>query len=405
MEKSAGNNLIKNILTIIFIGCAMTAGLWFFEKEHEQLTAILIVSGLIFLSLLFLAIKKDEKLSEHPVFSLTLLAAYLIMGIMLCFPNPAMSSLGLYFLLTIPVAGFSGLSFAMILLLGSFGIVSILEGSIVLINLMYAFFALISCFQIFDNVTGKALVKRFAVSTTVQAIITVLVYGINSDKNLLLQSVIVILLYLAALTVVALIKSNNVILWVAFDYGAEEEEPVKIGDVNKPLPELKAVLSLDELCEETNYYAVLLHERLPKNFGKSVRFANLCADVAAASGADAKLVFAIAFYKDLVKFKNETESTESYVNSLHIPDELKKALLRENSADWYPADFEEIIVYAANGINSTINYAKRNQLNVTNDKIIENTCTLLLKRGYARDCMISMSSFHRMKQGFLDKIN
>lgn len=404
MGKRTNNSLIGNIIAIIIIGCFMTVGLWFFERRHDQIEAVLLVSVLMLLSLLFLVIKKDEKLSEHPVFSLTLVVAYLFIGIILCFPNPTTESLGLYYLLMIPVAGLSGLSFSLVLLLGSFGIVSILDGLIDIVNIMYAFFALISCFQIFDNVTGKPLIKRFAVSTTVQAIIAVLVYGVSSDKNMLMKSIIVILLYLAALTVVGLIKSNNVILWVAFDYGTEDETPVNISEVKKPLPVLKSELSLDDLCKENNYYAVLLRERLPKHYGRSAKFANLCADVAAAAGADAKLVFSIAFYKELIKLKEESESTETYVNRLLIPDQLKKAIIRENSSNWHPADFEEIIVYAANGIISTMNYAKKNELDVSKEKIIDNTCTLLLKKGYARDCMISMSSFHRMKQGFLDNI-
>lgn len=405
MKKTVNKSLIVNIISIIFIGLAMTTGLVLFEKEQEQIAAIIIISVLMLLSLLFLAIKNEEKLSEHPLYSITLLVVYFIVGVMLCFPNSTLESIGFYYLLIIPVACFSGLPFAIVMLLGSFGIVSILEGTISLINLMYVFFAFISCFQIFDTITGKPLIKRFAVSTTVQAIIAVLVYGVISDKEVLALSILVIVLYLAIMTVAALIKSNNVILWIAFDYNAEDEIPVKIDDIKKPLPKTKTELTIDDLCQETNYYAVLLRERLPKSFGRSARFANLCADVASAAGADAKFVFAVAFYKELIKLKEETESVEAYVNKLLIPEKLKKALLRENSANWHPADFEEIVVYAANGITSTINYAKKNQLNVTNDKIIDNTCTLLLKKGYARDCMISMSSFHRMKQGFLENIN
>lgn len=404
MENASRKNLIETLAFITLIGGAMTFGLWFFEKDKQEIAAVMILSVLICVSLLFLVLRKYEKLSEHPVFSLILLTAYLIMGIMLCFPNSTMSAFGLFFIVVIPVAGFSGLSFSMFMLLGCFGIVSVLDGQINIENIMYALFALISCFQIYDGKKGRIFIKRFAVSTVIQAIITLLFYGICSDRSLVIHSVIVILLYLAVLTVIALIMSYNVAFWAVFDYGFEEETPIDNPEAVAALEKVEKELSLDVLCKEDNYYSEQLRIHLPKCFEKAKPFAELCSKAAGVAGADTKLVYSMAFYKDLVKLKAENESTQDYINKLLLPEKLKKALINENIPNWHPSDFEEIIVFVGFNIVSTLNYVKKNKLDVSAEKIVDNTCTLLLKKGYARDCMISMASFHRMKQGFSENV-
>ena len=85
-----------------------------------------------------------------------------------------------------------------------------------------------------------------------------------------------------------------------------------------------------------------------------------------------------------------------------IPERLKTDIIRENTQDFRPSDFEEIIAYAAHETVSAYLYLKKQRTEVDVREIVESVCTLLLRKGIVRDCLLSMSLFHRMKQGLCD---
>ena len=117
MEKAARKNIFVTAVLIAMVGAGITVLLYRFYKPEKLLFSPVSISVMLLLSLIFLLYRKAERIAEHPFFSWILVSAYIITGILLCFPNNYVYEYNLFYIVIVVVAGFTGLSFACMMLI------------------------------------------------------------------------------------------------------------------------------------------------------------------------------------------------------------------------------------------------------------------------------------------------
>ncbi len=405
MEQAVRKNLIVTASSIVIIGALLTLGMWFFFPDAPNRVGLAILSGMMCLCIIEQTKNKLERIAEHPIYSWILISAYTITAIMLCFPNTVVIKYALYFILVIPVASFLGSSFALTLILGILLIQTMLRGfSPELI--LQAFCALILCMQVSREQTKDDLKRSLAIIIVLQITLLLLFGTVRHTEGFFLDSCIMFGLFdlIAVLTLFA--KNNDRFLWDVFDYNLFGENQENKADQKLTLDSDKdiAVYSLADLSKEDATYKKLLEQDIPKIAARELNTANLARKVAGIAGADTEFVYCACLYRSLLKLKPEDSTSVDFAATLKLPDRLKSFILKSENKGWKPANFEEIIVYTASELISTYNYFKKQNSEVTAEQIIESVCTLVLKKGFVRDCLLSMSLFHKMKQGFVDNL-
>ncbi len=388
---------------LLVIGAVMTFEIFRFFKPENLLASPVTVSALFAVGMIVVLLRNPERIAEHPLFSWILVSAYIICGIMLCFPNDIVDAHYLYYATAIVVAGLSGIPFSLVMILGCFGIVATGYG----VDLPLVLFTLLSLLTAL-NFTAKAeradFMRQTAALFAIEAVLVLLLRSFTGDESLLLKGLIVLGLFLVITVAVYLISSKDVILWSAFDYSIfDEEESPKTEAVSEE-DENVTEYTITQLCEESAYYFRRMKARLPKTADRDLKTALLARKVAGYAGADLELVQAALMYRNIFKLA-ESDDKEAYLNSLKIPDRLKTMIRRENSADFRPSGFEEIIVYATFETVAAYHYFVSKNKAFAVDTIVDSICKLLLTKGIVRDSMLSMSMFHRMKQGLIDYFN
>ncbi|MBO7401491.1 MAG: hypothetical protein J6U10_00715 [Lachnospiraceae bacterium] len=400
MEKAARKNIFVTAVLLTVIGACITFLLYRFY-ESEKLLGPWTVSLMLLLSVVFLLYRKSERITEHPFFSWILVSAYLITGILLCFPNVYVSEYRLHYLVLVVVAGFIGLSFSLMMLLGTF-LILLMTAGLTLDAVLIALLTLITMLNVASEREKNDLFRQTIGVFAVEAVMVLLTGKFLNSTDTLLKGFMIILLYFILSMIVFLIRSNNVLVWSAFNYSMfdEEEKPAEL--VPEEEKEILREYTIAELCSlETAYYKKL-KARFPKTCDRDTKTGAYARKVAGYAGADIELVQCACTYRNLTKLCTENTDKESFIKGLMIPERLKTVIIRENTQDFRPSDFEEIIAYAAHETVSAYLYLKKQRTEVDVREIVESVCTLLLRKGIVRDCLLSMSLFHRMKQGLCD---
>jgi len=411
MEEAVQKNIKITAISLLVAGLLFTLGMWLLYPDLPGRGGMTLLCGLFCLCILILAGRKADHIAENPIYSWILLSVYVIISIMLCFPNHFVIKYGLCFVMVIPLAAFLGKTLAGAFILGILLLQTILLG----INtelFLQAFCVALPCLQTSFEKEKKEALKSILISLIIDSILVLLYGSVKPEDGFYLRALIMLAIVFTVALMVLLVKLRGKYLWEAFDYSffEEPESPVKVEraeEINRIDLDADTDIicySYEELCREDNTYRLALKQSLPNTYARELKAAELAKRVAGLVGADSEFVYCAVLYRKLLKFKPEESSAEAFVEKLKLTDKLKAYILKSAVSGWRPSNFEEIIAYTSCELISAYYYFKKQKAEVSAAQIAESVCTLLLKKGIVRDCLLSMSLFHKMKQSFMDNL-
>jgi hypothetical protein len=404
MGSAARKNIIVTAVLLLITGMLATEEMYRFYKPSNLLFSASTVSLIMVFALLFLLFRKAGRIAEHPVFSWVLVSCYLITAVVLLFPNTYIDRYYLYFLGAVIVSGFNGADFGITLLMGTFGIVLIQNGASFGL-LVTGFLSFVSVINAASNKKMSDFLKTSAGTAVIEGVLVLLTGMYLKDRSFYITGGALILLYTLISVFICYLRSQDTLIWDAFNYSIFEEEEVPAAVTAEAVTvNGSRVFTIQELCDTENVLFASLQSKLPRTADRDMKTSFLAREVAGNTGADLELVQCACLYRNIGRLfndKNVGKDGETF-EDLNIPANLKALILKESSDQFRPANFEEIIVYTVCETVNAFYYFRKQKADFTVEQLVESICKLLLQKGVVRDCMLPMSLFHRMKQAITE---
>ena len=425
MNTNTGNIAYRLSGILAALGAVTIILLYLFEGDiGGTLLYQAIASGVFCVFLIYVCLINSVTLAQQPLSIYIVLGFYLIICLLLCFPNSYMEKFALIYLIAVPVACFFGFRHALIIILSAailniYGNVSIGRAEIqhIAYILVAAFAAskikykgqdLLAAFAAFISQWVLLLVARNVVTPDIGSFFTDL--GIVTVNSLTIP----VIYRLAVLKETGqVITEENDAAEIVIEQEAEEMIPafsISFHE-NSALQEEAVTLvqtlqtpvlpgypmDISDLISEDCVILKSMKECAPRAFERALEIAAFARRIAYKFGANSDLVYAAALYHDVERIYKEEPGAP-----VVLPEYLYTIVKRQNEKQ-PPISIEELIVLLSNHVLAIYHYMEKNNSTISISKVIENIFNLQLKKGNIMSAGISMSVYHKMKQEFTNE--
>lgn len=411
MELQSKKTLVISSGFLLGIDALFIVAFILFEGGSTRIISSLITSVLLCVTLVFFLFYYGYSFRSQPGLSWLLIGIYLLANIMLCFPNPVVTDLSLYYIILLPIAGFLNLRFSLIMLFGFFATYALLEGRLTMTEILHVSYCLISCVLINGTRERKQPVQRILLGLILQLILLFLCINV---KNIVISP------YTEGFILLIITCVSILTVWMGIREQSLTTQEESIMDESLPdIPNVELQLTKVPVYEPSKPYGILylvrkdseLLVQMKKKSGKSMERSQEIADfarhMAFRVGADCDLTYAIALYHDYGRImQKENDVGASQINFLvetGFPETLAHSINQQNDGNELPTSLEALIVMISNNIVTMYHFIRKSEKNVSIRKLIENTFQMHLKKGTIRTSGISMSMYHKLRQEFINE--
>lgn len=365
-----------------------------------------ITSGVFCVFLIHLVIVHSDMVYQ-PFSAYVVTGFYLIVSLLLCFPNRYADDFAIMYLIAIPIAVFYGFRYSLVAITASYVFMSFSTVGCSALEIQHVIYVLIVC------ATGSGIMQKGAdVISAVSALILqgiVLLLSVNlsiADVSIIISEVIVLVLNsLTVLVVYRLVQLNELIPDTSDAAEAHEMLPINVSEAaNEPVKKEEIPIDYSRFPFELEYLvsdecevAERINAVAPRAFSRAKESACFARRVSIKFGANSDLVYAAALYHDIAKIYTSAPTADDM-----FPEYLYLMIKRQNEKQ-LPTSMEELIVLLSNHLLAIHHYMEKNDSNISISKVIENIFNLQLKKGSIMSAGISMSLYHRMKQEFTNE--
>ena len=365
-----------------------------------------ITSGVFCVFLIYMVIVHSDTVHQpFPAYVIT--GFYLIVSLILCFPNRYADDFGIMYLIAIPIAVFYGFRYSLVAITAAYVFLCFSAVGNSAIELQHVIYAVIVC------AAGSCIRKKGTdVISAVTALILqgiVLLLSVNlsvAEVSVVFSEVLVIFLNsLTVFVVYRLVRLNELIPEVSDVVEADEtitdnsvgQMHVPITAEEQPIDYSRFPFDLSYLVSEECEVAERINAVAPRAFYRAKEIADFARRVSVKFAVNSDLVYAAALYHDIAKIYVSAPTAD-----VILPECLYLMIKRQNEKQ-LPTSTEELIVLLSNHLLAIHHYMEKNASDISISKVIENIFNLQLKKGSIMSAGISMSLYHKMKQEFTNE--
>lgn len=425
MNTNTGSIVYRLTGILAALGAMTIILLYLFEGNiGGTLLYLAIASGVFCVFLIYTIIINARSLIQQPFSIYIVVGFYLIVCLLLCFPNRYMEEWALIYLIAVPIACFYGFRHAVVVILCATVLSVYSIGEIGRVEIQHIAYILIAALAASGKKQiGMDLLAAFAAFVSQGILLLVSRNVIAADTSSFLMEFGIVLINSFAIPVVyrlAALKETGqgaAEEKMAEETGTEqtEEQPVPVVTI---LPSESAVLQeetaaitqtvqnpmmygypmdISYLISEECVILKSMKEFAPRAFNRAMEIAAFARSISYKFGANSDLVYAAALYHDVERIYKEEPGA-----AVVLPEYLYTIVKRQNEKQ-PPISIEELIVLLSNHVLAIYHYMEKNNANISISKVIDNIFNLQLKKGNIMSVGISMSVYHKMKQEFTNE--
>ena len=372
-----------------------------------------ITAGVLCVFLIYTIIIFSKNLVRQPFSAYVVVGLFLIICLLLCFPNQYVDEFAVIYLIATPLACYFGIRYALVGIL-AVTLFATFDGGINATDIQHACYALITAIAASGKLSNGEDIISGLIAFVLQGILLLLSRSsIASDSIQLIKEITVMVLNSLSIPVVyrlSVIKEAPASMDA--DFAPEQVVPTasSAGTVKSGFSgEAVALCEVQEseTYDEAGYpYTIAylisdecrvlkaMRECAPRAFDRALEIATFARSMAYKFGANSDLVYAAALYHDVDRiYKAEPGA------AVVLPEYLYTIVKRQNEKQ-SPVSMEEMIVLLSNHVLAIYHYMEKNNTTISISKVIENIFNLQLKKGSIMSAGISMSMYHKMKQEF-----
>ena len=396
-----------SILAVIY--AALLLVLYLFEGNiGGRLLYPAITSGVFCAFLIYMILMNSEITQRQAFSSLFVSGCYLIICLLICFPNQIIYDYALLYLVALPIAVFYGFRYAFVTISAVFVLMLFNGGYHPFFELQHAMYALIVCVLINAKRKNRQGFLTVLIALILQGILLLVSGKMNaySTKQFIQETVIIAINSI----VIPLIYRLSVLQEQSALLGEEAEELCDAVETNE-MPHQDTVgvpkathavvidysrypFELSYLVQKDCEVAKRFQENAPRAFLRASETADFARKMAYCFGANSDLVYAAALYHDIERIYKDAPSAQ-----VILPEYLYNMIQRQIEKQ-APQSMEELIVLLSNHVLTIHHYMQKNDSKISVEKVIENIFNLQLKKGHIISAGISMSQYHRMRNEF-----
>lgn len=423
MNTNVGS-IVQKLIGILVAFCAMTIILLYLFEGNigGKLLYPAIASGVFCVFLIYSILINSKSLTQQP-FGIYLIAGfYLIVCLLLCFPNPYMESIALIYLIAVPVSYFLGFRHAVVIIFCTAVLSN--TGGISRTEIQHIGYILIAAATASGKKQNGLDIWSAITAFLLQGILLLLSKSsVAADAPDLLTELIIVLCNSITIPLVYRLASlketaqnididieaeKDSVLSVAeaipgVDIIVKEESVQEDGSVsgNLILPlaagSLRYPLELSYLINDDCVILKSMNDFAPRAVERAKEIASFAREIAYKFGVNSDLVYAAAIYHDVERIYKGEPGPE-----VVLPEYLYTIVKRQNDKQ-APASIEELIVLLSNNVLAIYHYIEKKHPQISVSKVIDNLFAHHLKNGNIMTAGISMSAYHKMRQEFTNE--
>lgn len=161
----------------------------------------------------------------------------------------------------------------------------------------------------------------------------------------------------------------------------------------------------DELCNEEFNAIKSYKEKAIASYEHSVSVSELACIAASKVDADIGIIRVGSMYHEIGKSENPADYVNEGIlicDKHGLPDYVKDIITEHCLKIRNPQSIESAIIMLADSIINSIDYARANNQNIDNKKVIENVIKVRLDSGALDDCNITVEKLNKIKKAFLN---
>jgi len=415
---------VAQMLTGILIAfCAMTIILLYLFEGNigGTLRYQAITSGVFCVYLIYAILICSKGFAQRPFRAYLVAGFYLIVCLLLSFPNRYLEKYALIYLIVIPIACFFGFRHAIVVVLSTATLSIYSAGGIERGEVLHIIYVVIAAL----TASGKKYIKKDILSAVVAFIL---------QATILLLSKSTLAMDLPSfLTEIGIIAVNSITIPVVYrldqlkesgqlaeetmpeetkivqmdgtvdnseivvSESAESQKNVSVVPQGKKDIRLDYPLNLSYLVSEECEILKSMIDFAPRAVERAREIASFARQIAYKFGANSDLVYAAAIYHDVERIYKGEPGAE-----VVLPEYLYTIIKRQNEKQ-PPTSMEELIVLLSNNVLAIYHYMEKKHPQVSVAKVIDNLFAHQLKNGIIMSAGISMSVYHKLKQEFMSE--
>ena len=364
-----------------------------------------ITSGVFCVFLIHMVIAHSYMVHQ-PFSAYVVTGFYLIVSLLLCFPNRYVDDFAIMYLIAIPIAVFYGFRYSLVAITASYVFMSFSAAGSSALEIQHVIYAVIVCAAGSGIVQKGADIIAAVFALILQGIVLLLSVNISAAyiSVIFSETIVIVLNSLTVLIVYRFVQLNELVPDMD---GIEAEEILSDNDTEMitesvkkeeiPIDYSRFPFELSYLVSDECEVAERINSVAPRAFSRAKEIACFAKRVSVKFGANSDLVYAAALYHDIAKIYTSAPTADDI-----FPEYLHLMIKRQNEKQ-LPTSMEELIVLLSNHLLAIHHYMEKNGSDISISKVIENIFNLQLKKGSIMSAGISMSLYHRMKQEFTNE--
>lgn len=371
-----------------------------------------IVSGVFCVFLIHMVTIHSDKTVQQPFSAYLIAGFYLIISLLLCFPNRYVDDFAILYLIAIPIAVFYGFRYSLVAITAAYVIMAFSGSGSHVWEIQHAVYAVIACAACAGIKQKGTDVTAALIALILQAIVLMLSGSFwTADNNrFVIEAVVIFLNSIIILFVYRFVQMNVMLqdmpeaVTDATDVCIGNGAP-QVSETQQDLPKKEKIqidysklpFELSYLAGEGCEVAKQLKSVAPRAYVRALEAANFARRVSYKFGVNSDLVYTAALYHDIDKIYTGLPTSDTM-----FPECLYRMIKRQNEKQ-LPISVEELIVLLSNHLLAIHHYMEKNSSDISISKVIENIFNLQLKKGSIMSAGISMSLYHKMKQEFTNE--
>ena len=414
MSTNAGKAVYMTAGVLAAIYAAAILLIYYFEGNIGGLLYPAIVSGVLCVFLIYMIVINSEKTIKQPFSAMFVVGCYLILCLLICFPNQYVNDFAVMYLISIPIAVFFGLRYSVVAICAIL-VLTIVSGNCNwTLEIQHVMYLLISC--VLANGKRKKGLDLVAavIAFLLQGILLAVSVGIHSfGIKTLITEVFVIVINSAMIPIVfrlsQLYEQTGLVAETEAQVDVEtaeserqakqevEEDLLHNPMVSVPVDYSKYPYELSYLIQDDCEVAMRLRGLAPRAYKRDLEIADFARRISYHFGANSDLVYAVALYHDIERIYHGEPSAQ-----VILPECLYRMIKRQVEKQ-APQSLEELIVLLSNHVLAIYRYIEKNNSDISISKVIDNIFNLQLKKGHIISAGISMSQYHKMRHEFTEE--
>lgn len=401
-----------SVLLLAFILSAICAAsiflLYYFEQNiGGRLLYLAIASGVFCVLLIYILILNAEVLIQQPFSGYIITGLYLLVSLLICFPNQIVDNVGALYIIAIPLSVFFGFRYGLVTVLNLLVIVILGYGWDGSVEIQHVSYALIVC----AVAAGQKNKRLDLLAALFAAALQFVLLLVGQNRTHMVYETVIICINAAMIPIVhraaGLREQVNVNTEELFPDGVLLAVPEEVTDTSmieavvedkKTTEDLsKYPYSLSYLSSDACEVIQYLQAYAPKSFTRAKEVADFARTMALKFGANSELVYCVAIYHDIERLYKQAPDA-----NVLLPEVLYRMIQKQNNKE-APGTIEELIVLLSNHVITIYHYMEKNGTNIAVEKVIDSIFNLQLKKGNIMAMGISMSLYHKIKQEFTNE--